>query len=159
MLTAVHPEEADVLLAHYQSMVGLPGCTWNEFYPAAEDVAHDIAAGAVHALRDETGAIIAAASTEEDEVRPFAFCRDKDARSIEISRVMVVRAHQGKGLARRLMLEMLELLRREGYEVVRLLVSPGNLPAYTLYTSLGFEVIGECDLYDVHWSACELRLA
>lgn len=158
MLTPVRPDEAALLLAHYQSMIGLPGCTWNEYYPSAEDVAHDIAAGAVYALRDDAGQIIAAASTEEDEIRAYDFCADKAARSIEISRVMVVRTHQGQGLARQVVSQLIALLRAEGYAVVRLLVSPGNVKAYHLYTSMGFQVIGECDLYDEHWACCELWL-
>lgn len=158
MLTPARPEEAAVLLAHYQSMVGLPSCTWSADYPNAEDVAHDIATGSVYTLRDAQGEIIAAASTEEDEVRPQPFCVDKTSRSIEISRVMVVRAHQGKGLARTLVSELLDHLRSQGFEVVRLLVSRNNLPAYRTYIGLGFQPIGECDLYDVHWTACELRI-
>lgn len=158
MLTPVRPEEAAVLLAHYQSMVGLPGCTWSEDYPAAEDAARDIADGAVYALRDETGAIIAAASTEPDEVRDLPFVPHPEARSIEISRVMVVRDHQGHGLARQLVGELIELLRGEGYDVIRMLVSRSNLPAWHTYMQLGFQPIGECDRYDVHWTCCELPL-
>lgn len=158
MLTSVRSEEADWLLMQYQSMVGLPGCTWSEDYPNAEDVAHDIASGSVYALRDGTGTIIAAASTEKDEVRPLPFVANKDARSIEISRVMVVRSRQGHGLARLVVSELLDHLRAEGYQVVRLLVSRGNLPAWHTYQALGFRAIGECDLYDTHWTACELWL-
>ena len=158
MLTSVRPEEAALLLGHYQSMVGLPGCTWSADYPNAQDVAADIAGKAVYALRDGEGRIIAAASTEADEVREQPFCRNRTARSIEISRVMVVRDRQGEGLARVLMGELIGHLREEGYEVIRLLVSAKNLPAYHTYMRLGFRPIGECDLYGVHWTACELPL-
>ena len=71
---------------------------------------------------------------------------------------MVVRDRQGQGLARQVVGELIEHLRAEGYEVIRLLVSRGNLPAWHTYMRLGFQPIGECDLYDVHWTACELSL-
>ncbi|MFE7855247.1 GNAT family N-acetyltransferase [Streptomyces sp. NPDC057403] len=49
---------------------------------------------------------------------------------------------RGRGLGRRLMLEVLRRLRAEGVHQVRLTVEPTNAAAITLYRSLGFDVEG-----------------
>jgi len=158
MLTTLQPSETAFLLEAYHSMIGLPGCTWSLDYPAGINITADIDTHRIFALRDPDGSIIATASLEDDEIRDLPFVPDPDLRSIEISRVMVVRSHQGRGIAGVLVAELLDLLRQQGYEAVRLLVNPDNLPAWYTYQKLGFRVIGECDLYDLHWKACELIL-
>jgi ribosomal protein S18 acetylase RimI-like enzyme len=45
---------------------------------------------------------------------------------------------QGRGLGRRLMLEVLRQMRQDGVHEVRLSVEPTNLAAVSLYRSLGF---------------------
>ncbi|MFE7077440.1 GNAT family N-acetyltransferase [Streptomyces sp. NPDC057620] len=54
----------------------------------------------------------------------------------------VVRERRGRGLGRRLMLEVLSCLRTDGVEEVRLSVAPSNAPAIDLYKSLDFTVEG-----------------
>ncbi len=50
----------------------------------------------------------------------------------------VTRDRRGRGLGRRLMLEVLRRLRTEGVREVRLTVEPANAAAIMLYRSLGF---------------------
>lgn len=158
MLTQATTADLDRLEALYRDSLGLPGCTWTEDYPTREDAAADIARGDLWVLRDEQGRVIAGLSLEEDEVRPFDFCPDKTSPSTELSRVVVAREHQGRGLALLMLGELADILRDRGIRVLRLLVSRGNKPAMATYMRAGFVPLGECDLYGVHWLACEKRL-
>ncbi len=54
----------------------------------------------------------------------------------------VMPGRQGRGLGRRLMLEVLRQLRRESVHEVRLTVEPTNAAAIMLYRSLGFTTDG-----------------
>lgn len=55
----------------------------------------------------------------------------------------VARDQRGRGLGRRLMVEMLSRLRSEGVREFRLAVDPENERAVRLYTSLGFTPLGD----------------
>ncbi len=158
MLTQATLNDLDRLEKLYHDSIGLPGCTWSEDYPTRQDAANDIEAGNLWVLRDEAGEVIAAVSAEEDEIKPFDFCTDKTPASVCIARVVVAREQQGHGLARKLVLALADELRGQGVSYIRLLVSPGNKPALATYTRAGFQKIGECDLYEHHWHACELKL-
>ena len=151
-------EEGDILCALYREVKGKlnAGSTWTEDYSADADILADIAASALFCL-EEDGKILGACATEADEVKDLVPC-DRTAASVEISRVCIRPDRQGEHLAGKLVAGTLECLRREGYAYVRLLVSPGNLPAYRTYLHCGFRVIGEADKYDVHWLCCERAL-
>ena len=150
--------DVDALLMLYQDLrsAGLPGMTWTEEYPSDEDIRSDIASHAMYVM-EENGRIVGAVAREEDEVRELAVCNGA-VPSCEISRVAVRRDLHGQGIGRHLLTGTLEMLKKEGYGIVRLLVSPGNIPACCLYRKCGFEIIGEADKYNVHWLCCEKEL-
>lgn len=57
-------------------------------------------------------------------------------------------ASQRRGLGRRMLAHLIEFARRQRVETVRLEVRASNLPARSLYQSIGFEAIGiEKDYY------------
>src|SRR5262249_470149 len=59
-----------------------------------------------------------------------------------IANVGVLPSHRRKGIARKVVEACVELVRERGGQSVVLDVIAGNLPAYTLYESLGFETYG-----------------
>lgn len=158
-MTLADMNDLDRIVALYDEARNKPMCTWTDNYPLREDAENDIRAHRCFVLRDEAGVVIAALSLEEDEVREQPFVTDKTSLSIEISRVVTAAAVRGKHLSRRLVEEVLAQLSQEGCQVVRLLVSRQNIPAWNNYLAAGFTPIGECDLYDTHWVACEKYLA
>ena len=53
-------------------MIGTPGCTWSDDYPAYDLVERDIRTGSLYVLHDEQGVLIAAAAAgPDDELREF----------------------------------------------------------------------------------------
>ena len=73
----------------------------------------------------------------------FPFARD-DERVVNITRLMIDAAHQGRGLGRALLEETLRWV--ESFEtkpdLVRISTIPGNEAALALYRSVGFEEAG-----------------
>lgn len=69
-----------------------------------------------------------------------------DGRRMLMHHFAVRPSYQNKGYGRRLALKSLEFAREKGAPV-KLEVSPLNIPATKLYKSLGFELLGDYDVY------------
>ncbi len=77
----------------------------------------------------------------EDKPVGFALyvADDEDGRIQWIKRFMIDKEHQGRGLGRAAMIELLRLVReREECVAINLMVMPQNLAAQRLYESVGF---------------------
>ena len=158
MVRHADPSDLPELLEIYRELrtAKLPGMTWSEDYPSDRDIEDDVLNDALYVLEEE-GRIAAAAAREPDEVGEMMEGCGED-QSCEISRVGVRRAMHGQGVGTRLMAELLPMLKQEGFDVVRLLVAPENIPALHLYMGAGFRILGSADKYDIHWLCCEKRL-
>jgi ribosomal protein S18 acetylase RimI-like enzyme len=71
-------------------------------------------------------------------------------RNWNIGTVGVLPAYRRRGIARRLVIAALEDMKARGAALATLGVIEGNLPAQTLYRSLGFEEYGGATVYDLH---------
>ena len=80
------------------------------------------------------------------------------ARPCELARIGVLPARGGQGIGTFLLGSALAVARGKGFDVMRLLVSPGNPPALALYRRAGFRTVGEDDRFDQHWLCQELPL-
>lgn len=85
-------------------------------------------------VQEEDGGVVACCKVARGEVhtRHVAY----------ISLLAVDETLQGKGIARRMMLEAIERVRAEGARRVELIVESTNLRAIAFYEKLGFEVEG-----------------
>jgi diamine N-acetyltransferase len=84
-----------------------------------------------------------AAYDREDLIGFAMYGCDPETGSHWIVRVMIDRAHQGKGYGRALTLALIEKIRQmPGVDEIFLSIVPGNEPAAKLYRSVGFEPTG-----------------
>lgn len=140
------------ILALYRQMIGLPGCTWVEEYPALENIEEDLAADALYVFVQ--GSRLAAAITlgPLDDTGDLAGWEGETG--YELSRLCVRRDLQGQGVAGCLLDSALAAV---PCQWVRLLVSPGNPAAVRLYTSRGFAPRGETHMYGHDYIMMERR--
>lgn len=158
-LRLARPEEAEDILAFYQSLIDTPGCTWNMDYPYLEVVQEDIALFSLYCLTDEEGRLLAAATARIDHDIDLLPCWDKTRRNwCELERVGVSRELQGRGIGKELLWQVLSDVQARGFDSVRMLVSRQNQAALALYRSLGFVRCGETRMYDQDWDCQELLL-
>lgn len=68
--------------------------------------------------------------------------RRKMKHAATINSVYVTPDYRGKGIARKLMVDLIELLEERDIEILKLSVVTTNTGAYNLYKSLGFETYG-----------------
>ncbi len=139
-------EEQNAILSLYQDAASDPFSTWNEYYPSMQEIEHDIETGNLYLLVEQDTLIGALSVVPENELdeRPEWRIRENAA---EIARVAIARSHRGKGYAAVMMREILEQLKEEIYFSVHLSVAKKNLPALTTYEKLGFETVGEAQLW------------
>ncbi|MDE7327821.1 MAG: GNAT family N-acetyltransferase [Lachnospiraceae bacterium] len=154
----VGESEQETVLAIYRSMVGMPGCTWSMDYPDGREITSDLAREALYCMRGQDGKILGLISVDEDEaVATLPLWNQEVKRPAELARLAVIQEYQNRGLARRLILSVMEILEQRGFDAVRYLVSPGNKKALASYAKLDFEYRGKAFLYEQEWLLYEKR--
>lgn len=149
-------EEAAEILSFYRSFLGAEGCTWSEEYPGAEHVETDIRQENLFLVKDERG-IVATISIDSDPLVD-ALGNWKIANAKEAARLAVRKDMQNAGIAREMLLCLMEELKRRGCQGIHFLVSPGNPAALASYEKLRFHHCGEAYLYDHAWFCYEKEI-
>ena len=155
----VRESEQEMVLAIYRSMVGPPGCTWDLGYPDEREIMSDLSREALYCMRGQDEKILGLISVDEDEaVAALPLWNQKAEKPAELARLAVIKEYQNRGLARRLILSAMDVLKKQGYDTVRFLVSPGNKKALSSYAKLDFEYRGRAFLYEKEWFLYEKKL-
>ena len=142
----------------YRDSMDQEGCTWSMEYPNEKIYEDDVRRDAVFCLKNKDGIIVGTISVDEDEA---VECLDnwtwksENRKSGEIARLAVRKEYQNRGLAKRMFLEVMDVLRARGYAGVHLLVSPGNEAALRAYRKLNFRFAGEADALGHRWYCYE----
>ncbi len=156
------PEDAEAVYALYHSLLDAPYGTWSEEYPSRELVESDVKSGKTLVMRTASGEIAAAiallAPEDEPEYEELASWDETVMRWVILSRLGVAKAHQGRGLARRILSSAMDAAREAGCDGVRFLVARRNLVAQRSYSKLGFDICGTCERWDERWLCYQKRL-
>ena len=153
MFVLATPEDAQEILDFYRSFIGQDGCTWSVDYPGPEHIRMDIEKENLFLVRDEKG-IVATISIDSDE-QVDALSNWTEANAKEAARLGVRRDMQSRGIARKMLLWLMDMLKERGYAGIHFLVSPDNRAALASYEKLEFENRGEVFLYEHNWFCYE----
>lgn len=145
ILRKAEREEAPAVMELYRRAVGRPGCTWNEYYPAWENLEEDLQNGGlwVYTEKDKIMGAVSVMTGSQMEIEGLA----PAGTACEISRVTIDAEHSGKGLAAKMLSTLLDILRERGITEVRLLVAKCNPAAIKTYEKLGFRVLEDRFVY------------
>ena len=147
------------LMDLYMIQKGSAFCFWGKDYPAQENVNEDLACDALYVMLDHTGRLAAAVSIERDEEVDRLPCWNPCLSPAgEIARLAVHPDFQNRGLGRRIVAHVMQVLKDRGCKSVRLLVNARNTPAVHVYRFFRFETVGECDMYQQHFLCMEKPL-
>lgn len=142
----------------YRSVIGRPGCTWNESYPVAEDIQADLQASCLY-VYEQAGNVIGAVSVvPERELDDLTCWQVQDGTHREIARVVISCQQQGKGYARFMLAELFAQLTEQGCHAIHLLVAVDNPAATHTYQALGFQFLEQCTRYGHQYHVCEKLL-
>lgn len=155
-LKIAKPGDAQRILGFYHSFIGTDGCTWDEKYPGITEVTVDIEKENLFYIED-VGGIIATISIDSDlQVDKLPVWKVPNAG--EAARLGVRPDMQNKGIARKMLIQLMEILKERGYRGIHFLVSPDNHAAMASYSKLGFTLAGQTCLYDHQWLCYEKLL-
>ena len=149
--------EENAVLQLYRSVLGEEFCVWNEYYPGMEEIRADLGSGGLFLLCEGETVMGAISAVPENELDGMNCWRIRE-HAREIARVVIGKEYRGRGLAGEMVKLLLPILRREGAESVHLSAATGNLPAVRTYEKLGFERVGEADMYEGRYYLMELSL-
>lgn len=149
--------DIDYVRAMYRSMIGHPGCTWNELYPDEETLNNDIQNDCLYVLIHNERTIGAISVVPYNELNELTCWQEYDNVS-EIARVVIADDYQGHGYAKLMVSLLMDMLKNDGCKAVHLLVSVGNPAAISTYKATGFVHRGESFMYGNNYYAYELIL-
>ncbi|MBP5197667.1 MAG: GNAT family N-acetyltransferase [Lachnospiraceae bacterium] len=151
-------KDRNEIMALYKAQIGREFCPWTDHYPSNETIDYDFSRDALFVMKED-GRIIAAISLEEDEEVDVLECWDRNLTpSGELARLAVLPTEQNKGIARKMLNFGMEELKRREYVATHFLVNRHNVKAIKSYDAFGFNVVGECEMYDQEFLCYEKKL-
>ena len=107
-------------------------------------------------MKNDKEEIVATISIDHDDAVEALTCWRSDlVPSGELSRLCVRKDMQGQGIAKIMMNYACDVLKSRGMKGVHILVREGHVVALSTYAKIGFETVGECDLFDKHFICME----
>lgn len=132
---------------------------WDERYPTDADFIPDILSNTQYVgLIDDRIGMIFALNPDCDPQYHDGRWRYPDARFSVLHRFIFHPSFWGRGLSRKALSDIIDLLRKEGVESIRLDVYRENQPAQHLYRSFGFYEVGVAYFRDKIFDLMELPL-
>ena len=146
--------EAQIILSLYSAVISTPFCTWSSQYPSELEISQDMAAQTLFVLEENAEIIGAGSIVPENELDELE-CWKLRGKVAEIARIAVRPDLMGKGLSSILVTLLLEKVKERGFTAVHLSVAKKNLPAQALYKKLGFETVGDGEMFGGSYYFCE----
>ena len=128
--------DVDEILDFYHSLVGTPGCTWNLDYPNRENVESDIHNDSLYMLRDKDNILISvAAAGMSDELEELRWNMKNPC---DLARIGVLSTRQNQGIGTIMLCNVINAVKKRGFDGIRMLVSKSNPSALAMYDKNGF---------------------
>jgi ribosomal protein S18 acetylase RimI-like enzyme len=131
----------------YKEIIGTPGCTWNQDYPAIEDIRDDTDSNSLYCIEDDCGSIVAVAAAGSFNELQHLSWDIRITNPCELARIGVHPSVQNKGLGSIILSDVIADCKIRGFDGMRFLVSKENGSALKLYDKFGFQKCGETFMY------------
>ena len=150
MRTIENATQADKeeILKLYKIQLGREFCPWNEHYPSEEEIDFDLSRDSLIVMRED-GKIIASISIDDDEaVKALPYWSEALKPGGKVSRLAVLPEYQNQGIAREMIYAAMDILRTRGFKSIHFLVNRLNTKAMKSYAKLGFDKVGELEMFE-----------
>lgn len=157
-IVTAQPQDKAEILKLYKAQIGREFCPWTEEYPDEETIEFDLSRDSLFVLKDGDR-IVGAVSIDDDEEVNALGCWNKSlAPGGEIARIAVLPEYQNRGLARQMVRYAMKVLRQRGFRSIHFLVNRHNTKAIRSYAAFGFDVVGECHMFEQDFLCYEKEL-
>ena len=158
VITHAGDENREEVLALYRTQL-YGAADWSEDYPSEETIDFDLSRDSLFVMKNASGEIIAVISIDEDEAVNALDCWNPElAPGGELSRLCVRQDMHNKGIAKDMMRYAFDVLRSRGMKSVHILVKTGHIVALAAYTTLGFNTVGKCHLFEKDFVCMEMPI-
>jgi ribosomal protein S18 acetylase RimI-like enzyme len=146
--------DIDEILDFYHSLIGTPGCTWHLDYPNRKIIESDIHYESLYILRDKDNSIISvAAAGMNDELEELHW---NTKNPCDLARIGVLSTRQNQGIGTLMLCNVINAVKKRGFDGIRMLVSKSNPSALALYDKNGFTKCGEAIMYGIDFFCYEM---
>jgi ribosomal protein S18 acetylase RimI-like enzyme len=135
-------------------LVGTPGCTWDFDYPNKETAESDVANQCLYILKKENKIIAAASVGKFGELNDLQWSPQNPC---ELARIGVMPTLQKQGIGSVLLQNIMNIVKKKGYDGMIFLVSKGNAAVLALYEKNGFKKCGEVYRFDHDFYCYQLK--
>ena len=151
-------DELSTVWNMYVDAKSYDGCVWNEEYPSKDILYEDFKNGNLCVFVSKNK-IIGAISVEfDEEFKNFNCWKIQCDKTIGFARVVIAKEFLGQGYGRKMVENLLRFFEQNGWDAVRILVSPKNHSAMAIYKKLDFDFICIENVYDEDFWLCEKDL-
>lgn len=150
--------DKEEILKLYKAQIGREYCPWTEDYPDGETIEFDLGRDSLFVLKDGNRIVGAVSIDDDEEVAKLACWNQNLAPGGEFARIAVLPEYQNRGLARQMVRFVMEVLKKRGYKSIHFLVNRHNLKAIRSYAAFGFDVVGECHMFEQDFLCYEKEL-
>lgn len=147
-------EDVPEILTIYKSLVGTAGCTWDDEYPNEESAKSDIKSKSLYLLKKADKIIAVASAGAFDELNHLNWTPQNPC---ELARIGVVPSFQNQGIGTIILQNVMQTMKTNGFDGIRMLVSKTNFAALALYNKNGFENCGETYMFDIEFYCYQLK--
>ena len=147
--------ELPLIWEMYEAARSYDGCVWGDNYPDKEILLDDFNKNnlCVFVLKNK---IIGAISIEFDDYLDDAGCwKVQSDKSVSFARVVIAKDFLGQGYGTKMVEKLLNVFQENDWDVVRILVSPYNKSAMSIYKKLGFDFICVREFFEKDFWLCE----
>ena len=141
-------DEIPEIINIYHSLVGTPGCTWDLTYPSKETAEEDIKNNWLYTLKKQEKIVAVASAGKFDDWEHLQW---KPKNPCELARIGVNPAFQKQGIGTIILQNIVEAMKKQGFDGMRFMVSKTNPAALALYDKAGFERCGETVFSENDW--------
>lgn len=139
-------DDVPEIVSIYRSLIGTPGCTWDEGYPSEETAEHDINNGWLYIFKKQDKIVGVASIGDFGELSDLKW---KPKNPCELARIGVHPEFQQQGIGTLMLQYCFETAKKQGFDGIRILVAKTNTPALALYEKNGFELCGEVFRFNI----------
>jgi ribosomal protein S18 acetylase RimI-like enzyme len=147
-------EDIPAIVSLYHSLVGTPGCTWDDEYPSLETAELDLTRQTLYVLKNGSLVVAVASVGAFDELGDLSW---KSQNPCELARIGVLPNLQNQGVGTIILSHIMEVAKAKGFDGIRMLVSKTNYPALALYEKNGFVRCGEVYRFGIDFYCYEIQ--
>ena len=148
-------DELDTVMKIYEDARLYEGCVWGDDYPTRDIMLEDFENRALYVYVSKNEIIGAISAIFDEDLEKFDCWKIQDEKQISFARVVIAKdfLHQGHG--RKMVEEFMRMLKEKGHSSIRILVSPKNIAAMSIYRHLDFEFYHLAEVHEEEFWLCE----